>query len=144
LLFANTWNIARIQKLAAPQPAIRGGTSTGVVARVPAVKPGEVVGHFAAINPLTGEKKWEIPLTDLPSAAGMLATGGGLVFHAAGHKFIAFDAATGKPLWTYDTGAAAIAPASTYAIDGEQYVALMVGFGGAGGMGGAMGGAGGN
>ncbi|WP_397400911.1 c-type cytochrome [Phenylobacterium sp.] len=33
-------------------------------------------------------------------------------------------------------GAGAIAAASTYAIDGQQYVALMVGFGGAGGMGG--------
>ena len=37
-------------------------------------------GHFVAINPLTGEKKWEVPLTDFPSSAGMLATGGGLVF----------------------------------------------------------------
>ena len=44
------------------------------------MKPGDVVGHFVAINPLTGEKKWEVPLTDLPSSAGMLATGGGLVF----------------------------------------------------------------
>ena len=47
---------------------------------MPPVKPGDVVGHFVAINPLTGEKKWEVPLTDLPSSAGMLATGGGLVF----------------------------------------------------------------
>jgi quinohemoprotein ethanol dehydrogenase len=58
------------------------------------------------------------------------------VFHAAGHELAAFDAATGKPLWTYDTDAPAIAPAMTYELDGEQYVALMVGYGGAGGMGG--------
>ena len=49
---------------------------------------------------------------------------------------MAFDAATGKAIWRYNTGAAAIAAASTYAVDGEQYVALMVGYGGAGGMGG--------
>ena len=45
-----------------------------------------------AINPLTGEKKWEIPLTDLPSSAGMLATGGGLVFTGRlTGEFVALD-----------------------------------------------------
>ena len=46
--------------------------STGVVGRNPVVKPGDVVGYFAAINPVTGEKKWEVPLIDMPSSAGML------------------------------------------------------------------------
>jgi len=68
--------------------------------------------------------------------SGVLATAGGLVFHAAGHQLAAYDAVDGKPLWTYDTGADAIAPAMTYRLDGVQYVALMVGYGGAGGMGG--------
>jgi hypothetical protein len=49
------------------------------------------------------------------------------VFHAAGHKFIAFDAATGKACGP-TTPAGAIAAASTYAVDGEQHVALMVGW----------------
>ena len=44
------------------------------------VEPGDLLGHFVAIDPLTGEKKWEIPLTDFQSSAGMLATGGGLLF----------------------------------------------------------------
>jgi len=57
-----------------------GADSTGVTARIPDVRPGDVLGHFAAINPLTGQKKWEVPLADLPGSAGMLATGGGLVF----------------------------------------------------------------
>jgi hypothetical protein len=34
-------------------------------ARMRCLTPGDVVGHFVAINPLTGEKKWEIPLTAL-------------------------------------------------------------------------------
>jgi alcohol dehydrogenase (cytochrome c) len=74
------WNIPRIQKLDKPRPTIHGGTTTGVIARVPDTKPDDVSGFFAAINPVTGEKKWEIPLTDLPGSAGMPATGGGLVF----------------------------------------------------------------
>ena len=48
------------------EPQVIGGLSTGVESRQPDMKPGDVFGHFLAINPLTGEKKWEIPLTDLP------------------------------------------------------------------------------
>ena len=56
-----------------------------------------MLGHFTAINPLTGEKKWEIPLTDFPSAAGMLATGGGLVFTGKlTGEFLALDEDTGQ------------------------------------------------
>jgi alcohol dehydrogenase (cytochrome c) len=131
LIYASTWNIARIQKLAAPQPTIRGGTSTGVVARVPEVKPGDVVGHFTAINPLTGEKKWEIPLTDLPSAAGMLATGGGLVFTGKiTGEFIALDQDSGKTLWQFKTGSSVNSTAITYTHKGRQYVTVASGLGG--------------
>ena len=131
LIYASTWNIARIQKLAAPQPTIRGGTSTGVIARIPEVKPGDVVGHFTAINPLTGEKKWEIPLIDLPSAAGMLATGGGLVFTGKiTGEFIALDQDTGKTLWQFKTGSSVNATAITYTHKGRQYVTIASGLGG--------------
>ena len=92
-------------------------------------------GELIAWDPVAGKARWR---ARFPQAwrSGVLATGGGLVFHAAGHEFIAFDAATGKALWRYDTGASPIAAASSYAVDGEQYVALMVGFGGAFAMGG--------
>jgi len=53
------------------------------------------------------------------------------VFHTAGSTFAAYDAASGERIWSYDLRASAIAPASTYEIDGEQYLALMVGYGGA-------------
>src|SRR5579862_2550625 len=80
LIYASTWNIPRIQKLAPPKPQERGKDSTGTISRIAEIKPGEPLGHFVAINPLTGEKKWEIPLIDFPSSAGMLATGGGSLF----------------------------------------------------------------
>jgi alcohol dehydrogenase (cytochrome c) len=131
LIYASTWNVARVQKLAAPQPTIHGGTSTGVTSRVPEVKPGDVVGHFTAINPLTGEKKWEIPLTDLPSAAGMLATGGGLVFTGKmTGEFLALDQDTGKTLWQFKTGSSVNATAITYTHKGRQYVTIASGLGG--------------
>ena len=80
LVYTNSWNLPRVQKLALPQPQILGTNSTGVVGTTPVVKPGDVVGHFVAINPLTGEKKWEVPLTDMPVSAGTLVTDGGLMF----------------------------------------------------------------
>ncbi len=80
-----------------PPPQVLGGNTTGVTSRLPEVKPGEAYGHFVAINPLTGEKKWEVPLTDFPSSAGMLATGGGLVFTGKlTGEFIALDEDTGQ------------------------------------------------
>ncbi|MFN9847939.1 MAG: PQQ-dependent dehydrogenase, methanol/ethanol family [Alphaproteobacteria bacterium] len=93
------------------------------------------MGELVAWDPVAKKARWKAAFAE-PWRSGVLATAGGLVFHAAGHDFLAFDAATGKALWKYDVGAGAIAAASTYAIDGQQYVALMVGFGGAGGMGG--------
>lgn len=94
------------------------------------------IGELVAWDPVAKKARWKAAFAE-PWRSGVLATAGSLVFHAAGHDFMAFDAANGKALWKYDVGAGAIAASSTYAIDGEQYVALMVGFGGAGGMGGA-------
>jgi alcohol dehydrogenase (cytochrome c) len=131
LIYASTWDVARIQKLAAPRPAVIGGTSTGVDATLPQTKPGDVLGHFAAINPLTGEKKWETPLTEYPGSAGMLATGGGLIFTGKlSGEFVALDAETGKILWQFKTGSSVNATAITYTHKGRQYVTVASGIGG--------------
>ena len=131
LIYASTWNVPRIQKLAPPKPTVLGGQSTGVEARFPDTNPGDILGHFAAINPLTGEKKWEVPLTDVPSAAGMLATGGGLVFTGKiTGEFVALDQDTGKTLWQFKTGSSVNSTAITYTHKGRQYVTIASGLGG--------------
>jgi alcohol dehydrogenase (cytochrome c) len=131
LVYASTWDIPRVQKIAAPKPQVLGADSTGVTARVPDRKPGDVVGHFVALSPLTGEKKWDLPLTDLPSSAGMLATAGGLVFTGKlTGEFLALDAATGKALWQFQTGSSVNATAITYTLGGRQYVSIASGRGG--------------
>ncbi len=132
LVYASTWNVPRIQKISPPErePAL-GANTTGVTARVLPVKPGDVLGHFLAINPLTGEKKWEVPLTDVPGAAGMLATAGGLVFSGRlTGEFVALDADTGKTLWQFRTGSSINATAITYTHKGRQYVTVASGRGG--------------
>jgi alcohol dehydrogenase (cytochrome c) len=80
LVYAAPWDQPRIQKLAPPRPQVIGEQSTGVIGRQPTVQPGEVVGYFIAFDPLTGQRKWEVPLPDMASSAGMLVTGGGLIF----------------------------------------------------------------
>jgi alcohol dehydrogenase (cytochrome c) len=131
LVYASTWDIPRLQKIAAAKPQVLGADSTGVTARIPDRKPGEVVGHFVAVNPLTGEKKWDMPLTDLPSSAGMLATAGGLVFTGKlTGEFLALDSTTGKVLWQFQTGSSVNATAITYTLGGRQYVSIASGRGG--------------
>jgi alcohol dehydrogenase (cytochrome c) len=131
LVYATSWNVPRIQKLAPPKAQVLGANSTGVTSRNPSIKPGDVLGHFVAINPLTGEKKWEVPLTDMPSSAGMLATGGGIVFSGKlTGEFIALDEETGKTLWQFKTGSSINSTAITYTLKRRQYVTIASGLGG--------------
>ncbi|MES2724017.1 MAG: c-type cytochrome, partial [Pseudomonadota bacterium] len=86
-------------------------------------------GELVAWDPVAQKPRW-VQRLPMPWTGGVLATDGGLVFHAAGRQLSAYAAGSGKRLWAYDTGANAVAPAVTYAIKGQQYVALMVGYGG--------------
>jgi len=131
LVYTSSWNQPRIQKLAPPKPLVLGKSYTLVEGRSPVFHPGDVLGNFVAINPLTGEKKWEIPLTDMPSSAGTLVTGSGLVFTGkATGEFIALDEETGKTLWQFKTSSSINSTAITYMYKGRQYVTVASGLGG--------------
>jgi alcohol dehydrogenase (cytochrome c) len=131
LIYAAPWDEPRVQQLAPSHPQVMGENSTGVNARQPRIEPGQVVGYYVAMDPLTGERKWQVPLTDLPSSAGMLATGGGLVFTGKlTGEFLALDADTGKTLWQFQTSSGVNSTAITYTHDGRQYVTVASGLGG--------------
>ena len=131
LIYASTWNVPRIQQLAPPKPQVLGAQSTGVIATLPDLKPGDTFGHFVAMNPVTGERKWEVALTDMPSSSGMLATGGGLVFTGKlSGEFVALDEDNGKALWQFKTGSSINSTAITYTHKGRQFVTITSGLGG--------------
>jgi alcohol dehydrogenase (cytochrome c) len=131
LIYAAPWDLPRIQKLAPPKQQVIGQESTGVVSRQPTIKPGDVVGHFIAMDPLTGQRKWEVPLTDMASAAGMLVTGGGLLFTGKlTGEFLALDEDTGKLLWQFKTSSSVNSTPITYTHKGQQYVTIASGLGG--------------
>ena len=132
LIYSTTWHVPRIQRLLPePQEFVLGASSTGVTNRFPQVEPGDLLGHIVAIDPLTGEKKWEIPMHDFPSSAGVLATGGGLLFTGKiTGEFVALDEGTGETLWEFQTGSSVNATAITYTLDGRQQVTVASGLGG--------------
>jgi alcohol dehydrogenase (cytochrome c) len=131
LVYAAPWDVPRIQQLAPPKPQVMGENSTGVNARQPRIEPGQVVGYYVALDPLTGQRKWEVPLADIPSSAGMLATGGGLVFTGKlTGEFLALDGDTGEKLWQFQTSSSVNSTAITYTHKGRQYVTVASGLGG--------------
>ena len=78
----------------------------------------------------TGQIKWDVA-TRSPMVAGCLATAGGLVFTGDAEGFFsAYDAETGKVLWNFQCGSGHHASPITYTLDGRQYIAVAVGWGG--------------
>ena len=68
-----------------------------------------------------------------------MVTKGKLVFQGrADGEFAAYDALTGEKLWSVNTGSGITAAPITYAVDGQQYVSLLVGWGGAGLLAGSL------
>jgi alcohol dehydrogenase (cytochrome c) len=88
---------------------------------------GQTWGTFTAIDVKTNRKAWQVQ-TDQMCIGGSLATAGGLVFAGEGNgNFDAYDARNGQRLWQFQTGAGANAPAVTYQVNGQQYVAVAAG-----------------
>ncbi len=82
-------------------------------------------GFVRAIDPATGNVKWNFPLQLGSHAAGVLATGGGVLFAASKDGYlIGLDARSGKLLWKYQTGAEIRSSPISYAVDGVQYIAV--------------------
>jgi len=87
-------------------------------------------GSLVAWNPVARKEAWRIDF-DGPWNGGTLATAGNLVFQGnARENFVAYTADTGRQLWSFPAQTGIIAAPMTYAIDGEQYVAILAGWGG--------------
>ncbi|QID17491.1 PQQ-dependent dehydrogenase, methanol/ethanol family [Nitrogeniibacter mangrovi] len=89
------------------------------------------VGVFRAIDPKTGKIVWEHK-EKFPLWAGTLTTAGGLLFSGTSDGYVkAFDARTGDELWKFQTGSGVVSIPITWEMDGEQYVGIQSGYGGA-------------
>jgi quinohemoprotein ethanol dehydrogenase len=91
-------------------------------------------GFIKAWDPVQKKTVWEIEHPGFWNG-GMLTTAGNLLFQGTGDgRFVAYAADSGKVLWAVPTMVGIIAAPVTYAVDGEQYVAVMAGYGGAGAL----------
>jgi glucose dehydrogenase len=82
----------------------------------------EGYGAIRAIDPKTGEKKWDFKMVN-NTECGVLSTASDLVFGGGmDGDFVALDAKTGKPLWHAYLGGANASGPITYAVDGKQYI----------------------
>jgi quinohemoprotein ethanol dehydrogenase len=87
-------------------------------------------GRLIAWDPVKQKEAWRAEYV-APWNGGTLTTAGNLVFQGtADGRFIAYNATTGEKLWESPTGTGVVAAASTYMIDGKQYVSIAVGWGG--------------
>ena len=84
--------------------------------------PAEGYGAIRAIDPKTGEKKWDFKMVNY-TESGVLSTAGGIVFGGGmDGNFVALDAATGKPLWHVSLGGPIASGPMSYSVNGKQYI----------------------
>jgi alcohol dehydrogenase (cytochrome c) len=81
-----------------------------------------------AIDPKTGEKKWDFRQSVPQTEAGILTTGSDVLFSGSRDgNFYALDARDGKLLWKTNLGPSVAAGPMSYGVNGKQYVSIMVG-----------------
>lgn len=89
------------------------------------------IGALKAVDPVTGEIKWTYKNV-APLWGGVLATAGGLVFTGTPEgELLGLDDETGKVLYSFQVGSGIVGTPITWEQNGEQYVAVVSGWGGA-------------
>ncbi len=106
--------------------AIDGAVSTGFEADA---GPDNGTSELLAWNPVTQKPVWRVPNPGTQNG-GLMATGGNLVFQGkADGRFEAYDAVSGKLLWSFRTQAPVIAAPISFSAGGRQYVSVLTGMG---------------
>jgi len=90
----------------------------------------DVKGYLLAWDPVRQREAWRVPYAG-PWNGGTLTTAGNLVFQGtAAGKFVAYNATDGKRLWAAPTQTGVMAAPVTYRVGANQFVAVVVGWGG--------------
>ena len=91
----------------------------------------DYIGALKAFDPKTGDIKWEYRNVS-PLWGGVLTTKGNLVFTGTPEGHLkAFNAETGEEVWSFQTGSGIVSSPITWEMDGEQYIGVTSGWGGA-------------
>ena len=91
----------------------------------------EYIGVLRAIDPKNGKEVWRFE-NNAPLWGGVLATAGNLVFTGNPEGYLmAFDATSGELKYRFQTGSGIVGSPITWQKDGEQYISVVSGWGGA-------------
>ena len=91
--------------------------------------PGSRKSYLKAWDPATQKEVWRV---DLPGdwPGGVLATAGGLVFEGRiDGRLIAYDARTGKQVWSFKAQSPIVGAPISYTLGGKQYISVLTGNG---------------
>ncbi len=110
------------------------GTNTGTdfaggqaLCTAPGAKCGNIESYILAWDPVKAKEVWRIK-NDVYGSSGILATAGNLIFSGNHNgEFAAYDAVSGKKLWSAPTQARVVAAAAAYTAGGQEEVAILVG-----------------
>jgi PQQ-dependent dehydrogenase (methanol/ethanol family) len=123
------WNTG-VSFLAPPEGSVPGATPVERRAALAAMNRGMLI----AWDPVKQEARWTVEMP-WPWNGGTLATAGNLVFQGDPYGvFHARAADTGKELWSFDAQRGIMAGPVSFRAGGEQYVAVLAGYGGSMGM----------
>lgn len=108
-----------------------GKTAMPADRRVRAAAKAATTGALIAWDPVKQVKAWTVQHKG-PWNGGTLATAGNLVLQGnAASEFAAYRADNGAQLWSFPTQTGVIAAPMTYSVGGQQYIAVLAGWGGA-------------
>ena len=114
---------------------VNTGTEFNLFDTVPDMTDGEnippITGELIAFDPVSGKTHWTVKHEQFWNG-GPLTTAGGLVFQGNGSGFFeAYNKENGERVWSKNVRIGIMAPPVTYMIDGEQYISILAGDGGA-------------
>lgn len=91
---------------------------------------GSIKGHLSAWDPVQQREIWRVERTS-PVNGGVLSTAGNLVFEGTAQGYLeAYRADRGEKLWSADVQSGVVAAPVTFTVNGEQFVAVVAGWGG--------------
>jgi quinohemoprotein ethanol dehydrogenase len=89
-----------------------------------------IKGHLSAWDPIQQKEIWRVDRTS-PVNGGILSTAGNLVFEGTAQGNLeAYRADKGEKLFSAETQSGVVAAPISYSVNGDQYVAVVVGWGG--------------
>jgi len=107
----------------APGNAVDGGVAPSFTPNLP----GAGTSYLQAWDPVNQRSVWRVPNPSFWNG-GTMTTAGNLVFQGQiDGAFKAYAADSGRPLWSFDAGAAVIAPPISYSVGDRQYVTVLSG-----------------